>query len=270
MKALYNLHTHSFYSDGSLSPEEVVARAKGARLRGLALTDHDSVGGLGEAAGAAATLGLQFIRGVELTTFRHGSEVHILGYFSRISPELERDVRELRRQSEAWVLATADGIRSKAGLAYDRAELAGLARGEGILRFHLALHYVNRGYSLSPSAATLRFLAENSPYYIPRDDFQPDDAVALIHRRGGLAVVAHPGAIRSPAALEAALASGVDGIECHYWRHDPARRKEYVRLARARGLLVTGGGDFHSDEYGEIRDGVPDEEDFRRLQAAVG
>ena len=270
-----DLHTHTTASDGSLSPTALVQKAREIGLTALAVTDHDTIGGLAEAAAAAHGLGLDFLPGVELSVEDKDGRFHLLGYgFDPEYPELTETLSALRRsraerntqmaaKMEALGLpVTMDDVRDAAQKHSTDGET------EVIARPHFAQALINKGIVSSTQEAFDKYLASGKPLYQAKEVLTPADAIALLHRAGGVAVIAHPGLIPlSEDALAARVASlhdaaGLDGIEALYSQHSAADTERFLEMARRHGLLVTGGSDFHGTPkphvpLGVVRDGKP-------------
>ena len=244
--SVVDLHTHSTASDGLLAPARLVALAIERGLRVLALTDHDTVGGVAEASEAAAGTSLRFIPGVELSTFVDAGEVHMLGYFiDPTNPTLLAALAQFKEAREG----RAEGMVARLGAAGARIRLERVlefAAGGSIGRPHVARALVEAGYATSVGDAFERWLVRGRPGYVERFKLTPPDAVKLIRAVGGVPVLAHPHSADNLAALlPELLAAGLAGIECYYGDYDDDRRDEYLRLAKRHGLVPTGGTDFH-------------------------
>lgn len=252
---LYDLHTHSNASDGLLSPAELLDAAVAAGLSGIALTDHDTVAGLAAAQEhhRAAALPLAFIPGIELNTEYLGEEVHILGYYiDHEDSALRRrlgELCELRRLRAGKMVERLNGL----GLDITMAEVTARAQGGQIGRPHIAMVLMDRGYVTSVPQAFQLYIGRGRPAYVPRYEFYPQEAIAMVTAAGGLPVLAHPGLIRRQELLEEIIALGVRGLECYYPQHSNAQQTAYRELAQRHDLLVTGGSDFHGAGSGEQR-----------------
>ncbi|MDO4539639.1 MAG: PHP domain-containing protein [Syntrophomonadaceae bacterium] len=252
----YDLHTHSYASDGLLSPVGLLDAAVAAGLGGVALTDHDTVEGLAAAQAHCrdAALPIAFIPGIELNTEYKGEEVHILGYYidyedAALAQRLS-ELRALRRRRAEQIV---DKLRSL-GQDIDMAEVLAVARGEQIGRPHIARVLMAHGAVASVLEAFQRYIGRGRPAYVPRYEFAPSEAVAMIKKAGGLPVLAHPGLIRRQELLDEIIALGVEGLECHYPQHSEKQTLKYRETARRYGLLVTGGSDFHGAGSGNMRE----------------
>ena len=254
-----DLHTHTTASDGSLSPSALARKAHEVGLAALAVTDHDTIGGLAEAQGEAQRLGLDFLPGVELSVEDGGGRFHLLGYgFNPDFPELADKLVELRRSRALRNTQMAEKMAAL-GLPVTMDDVRNAARkhaedgeeSEVIARPHFAQALIAKGVVGSVQEAFDTYLALGKPLYQAKEVLTPADAIALLHRAGGVAVMAHPGLVPlSKPALAARVASlasdaGMDGIEAYYSQHSPAETAFFLDLAHEHQLLVTGGSDFH-------------------------
>jgi hypothetical protein len=241
----FDLHTHTTASDGTLTPDLLVAKALEAGLRALAITDHDSIEAIGPAIARARDTDLIVIPGVELSTAEDGVDIHILGYFvdtrdARLLQTLA-GLREARRaRARAMVAAlNRDGV----SVRFDTVET--LARGGAVGRSHVARALVADGHADSVADAFDRLLGRGRPYYRPKPPTDPALAVASIVRAGGIPVLAHPGITGVDHLIPGLIEAGLRGLEAYHADHDEQQRRFYDSLARQHGLLVTGGSDFH-------------------------
>jgi predicted metal-dependent phosphoesterase TrpH len=243
-----DLHTHSTASDGIYSPTELLRRAKETGLRVLALTDHDTTGGLEEAAAAAATLDIDFIPGIEINTDVGGGEVHVLGYFiDHHQPTFQsvlkvlRDARERRGQRMVELL-NEQGIHIAWESVRENAQGA-------VGRPHVAKALLEAGYVQTIGEAFDKYIGTGCPAYVPRYRLTPDDAVRLIASANGLPVIAHPvdlpGLEQLREWLPGLCAAGMVGLETYYGSYTPEQETALRALADEFHLIPTGGTDFH-------------------------
>ncbi len=269
-----DLHVHTTASDGLLEPAGLVTAVAGARIQVFSVTDHDTVDALPRVEALASAAGLILISGIELSAYWRKKEVHILGYF--LDPEASsllaflRQMREDRRTRLQAMLSRLWAL----GLKVDRDEVMALTRNGNVGRPHLARVLVQHRYVASTDEAFERYLAEDRPAYVPRQNVDVGDAIRVIHAAGGLASLAHPGLHDRDEAIPDLMAAGLDGIEVYHAKHSPGQTARYRKLAGRHHLLVTGGSDFHGGlglDHGPAP-GTPclPEPDYLRLRAAAG
>ncbi|MEO7000366.1 MAG: PHP domain-containing protein, partial [Ktedonobacterales bacterium] len=243
-----DLHTHSTASDGLYPPTELVRLAHEAKLDLIALTDHDTTGGVEAAQAAGAALGVTVVPGVEInTTIRDGlGEAHVLGYF--VAPDdasLIANLGILREARERRGERMVEKLRA-AGYDITWARVRELAQGT-VGRPHIARALIEKGYASSVADAFDRFISWGKPGYVPRYQIAPDQAIHIIRSAGGVPTLAHPG--HTPELAETVLpslvAAGLLGLECYYGQYDKATVKRLVALADRFGLVATGGSDYH-------------------------
>lgn len=252
-----DLHVHTTASDGLYGPREVVGLAAEAGLEGLAIVDHDSIQGLEEAEEEGRRLGVEVVRGVELTTYRDRTELHILGLFMgemprRVAARLGefRSVRRKRMQ---------EMIRRLGGLGVDIAEEDVFSISPGAVgRPHLAEAIVRNGYAESIDQAFARYLREDGPVYVRKTEMDPLEAIRLIESMGGVSVLAHPGTKHRDELLGEFKEAGLVGVEVWHPRHKSADVQHYRRLAAKHGFLPSGGSDFHGPGRSATPVGVPE------------
>jgi hypothetical protein len=262
----FDLQSHSTHSDGALAPADVVGVAARAGVQLLALTDHDSAGGVVEAAAAAREAGIGLVAATEMTALLDGrQDLHILGYLIDpgepvLSAALERSRTEREHRAQAMSAALAE-----LGFELDEQALAQrAARGETTGRPHLAQAVVSMPGNrdrlvaeglLDPTEFLVAYLIEGKPAFKPRAAPTVERAIELIHGAGGVAVWAHPfWDIEDPATVSATLdgfaATGLDGVECFYPSHTREQTGLLVAECATRALLRTGSSDFHGPEHG--------------------
>lgn len=239
-----DLHTHTRASDGTLSPRELVREARAVGLQVLAVTDHDTVDGIAEAAEEAERLGIELVPGVELSTDVPGSEVHILGYF--VDWRSEPFGTFLRRLRDGRLARAHEMVRrlNQLGVPLTFEEVVQQADG-AVGRPHVARALVAAGYVASFEEAFSRYLARGRPAYVERERFTPEEAVEAILRAGGVPVFAHPlwGGERDRVA--GLVERGLVGIEAYYPEHSPQDVRRFLQWAEEFGLVATGGSDYH-------------------------
>ncbi|HEY3216334.1 MAG TPA: PHP domain-containing protein [Candidatus Eisenbacteria bacterium] len=244
-----DLHAHTHFSDGTLSPEELVAVAIQKRLSALAVTDHDSLEALPRARAAAGTA-LELVPGIELSSTSDGADLHILGYY--LDPEFEPLHERLARFRSDRRQRALDIVKrlGELGAPVDPEAVLRLA-GPGVVgRPHIAEALIQARHAHDLEDAFRRYLSARGAAFIPRPAFAPREAIALIHSAQGVSVLAHPGSMISQAVVESLAAVGLKGIEVWHPQHTPATMKRLHGLANRLGLLETGGSDYHGPRRG--------------------
>jgi hypothetical protein len=248
-----------------LTPAQLVERAKQLGLKALALTDHDTVAGLGLFQAAGQARNLETIPGVEVSTDYPTGTMHLLGLLIDSQNQAFRaflkqlaDGRQVRnpqiiaRLSQLGLAITMDEVEEEAGVTSAGIEGAGLSE-KSIGRPHIAAVLIRKGYVESKQAAFDKYLAKGRPAYAPRFLVSPEECINQIHSASGLAVLAHPPYImaKDDAELERIVGElkhkGLDGIEVYFSTHTREQTALCERLAGEFDLLVTGGSDFHGD-----------------------
>jgi len=249
-----DLHSHSRYSDGTLSPTALAQRAAANGVALWALTDHDEIGGLAEACAAAQAAGLAFLSGVEVSVSFAGITVHIVGLgFDPQHPALRAGLAHTRGGRLQRAQQMADGLAA-VGIrgAFDGA-LQYVSNPDLISRTHFARWLVETGQCADTGSVFRRYLTEGKPGYVPHQWAGLGEAVRWITQAGGVAVIAHPGRYKLTVNEEYALFSefkdhGGQGVEVLTGSHGQADTLKYADTAREFGLMASRGSDFHSPE----------------------
>jgi len=246
-----DLHTHSTYSDGSYTPAGIVETASDIGLKAVSLTDHDTIGGIGEALAAAGGLKqpLLFIPGVEISA-TYKCTLHVLGYFrpdnySGIDAMLD-DMRRERHIRNLKVIYKLNGL----GIRITAEEVAEIAGKEIFGRPHIAAALVRRGVAQNIPAAFNEYLAGGRKAYVGKKSIPPEDCARAIAATGGLPVLAHPSQTGMKLSdiydlAKSLIACGLFGIEAYHPEHTPAETANFEKLAGSLNLAATGGSDFH-------------------------
>lgn len=245
-----DLHVHTTASDGTLSPTQVVELAAELGLGAIAITDHDTVAGVEEAQAAGARLGVEVLAGMEISTQWRGREIHLLGYLldtgsPALKPALEWTVRDRNARNERIA-----AMLQRDGYSVTMERIAAISGGGVIGRPHMAQALLEAGAVASVQEAFDRLLGEGCPYFLPRSYIPFSQAAELIRQAEGVAVLAHPLQYGfDPATLEefvqGAAELGVDGLEVWYSGYTGEESRLLMALGRARGMIFTGGSDFH-------------------------
>lgn len=276
-----DLHTHSTASDGTDSPGDVIRRAVRLGMDVLALTDHDTFAGHAEAAAVAASAGLTFVPGMEMSTTLRGCSVHLLAYGADADDEaLQAELVRVREGRSGRVPAVVAKL-CELGVPITEADVAEQAGGDAVGRPHIADALVAAGHVADRAEAFSRFLHDGGPAHVERYATDLADGIGLIHAAGGVAIIAHPWGRSSRSVLAADTIGqlvrdhGLDGLEVDHADHGPvgsATRAELRQIAKTHGLIVTGSSDHHGlgKSGHEIGSELTDPAMFERLSARMG
>jgi len=251
---LIDLHSHTYESDGSCSPSELIEEAVRAQVDILGITDHDTFTGYDQALPAGRHAGVELVCGIELSTKLHGRAVHLLGYFLNqdgLSPfrDWVLELQASRRERNVRLVARLREL----GFDINLEEVE--ARGRGMTgRPHFAQVMVAKGYVRDLRQAFDDYLDESAIAYVYRQEPQFNEGVERIRNAGGIASLAHPVRVNGdlPTLMPELCGWGLNALEAYHSDHSPADTQLYLELARKYGLLVTGGSDFH----GAVKPGV--------------
>jgi 3',5'-nucleoside bisphosphate phosphatase len=257
-----DLHVHSTASDGSLSPLQIIERAKELRLRAVAITDHDTVEGSAEALGYPPLPSLEILSGIEISADVPSGTMHILGFLLRLDdPSLRQTLKRVQRARANRNVKIVEKLQDL-GLRVQYDEITSISGGGQVGRPHIAQVLVHKGAARSVGDAFKKFLRKGGPAYIPRYRLLPDEAIRMILGAGGVPVLSHPFTLdaKDEEDLESILVhlkeAGLKGLEVYYPEHGPKRTAQYERLARRHGLVMTGGTDFHGAAKPRVQMGI--------------
>ena len=258
---MIDLHVHSTYSDGTLSPEELIALAEQIGLEAVALCDHNTVAGLPDFLAAAAGKKLQAVPGVEFSTDYQGTELHILGLF--IEPEYYAAVTDkvnwMLIQKEQSNRDLVEALKP-AGILLDYEAIRALTPNGQVNRAVIAAEMVRRGYCESVQDCFKQWLSPKRGYFKPPARLDVFDVIRFIKSIGAVAVLAHPFLNLDEAGLEQflteAVPCGLDAMEVYYPKFTPEQENRACRLAERFGIAFSGGSDFHGENKPDTRMGT--------------
>lgn len=245
-----DLHVHSTYSDGTLTPEELVKLAKKQGLSAMALTDHDTIVGVPEAIEAGNKYGIEIIPGIELSSTYYSKEIHIIGlyinYKDVLFNEALENLRIIRNERNLKIIEKFKSF----GIDISFDEMKELYGNAVITRAHFADYLLIKGYIKNRVEAFDRYIGENGPCYIPREKLTPDQTIKLITQAGGVAILAHPtlyhlGNAEMNKLLSYLCRAGLKGIEAIYSTHSLGEEIQIRKLAKENHLIISGGSDYH-------------------------
>jgi predicted metal-dependent phosphoesterase TrpH len=247
-----DLHCHSVVSDGTLTPEDLAARAKANGVELWSLTDHDEIGGQARALAAAKALGMRYLTGVEISVTFIGHTVHIVGLgFDADNAALAQGLRDTRGGRKQRAMEMSDDLARVGILGAYEGALPFVGNPELISRTHFARFLVESGVCKETNEVFRKYLTEGKPGYVPHRWATLRDAVTWITQAGGMAVIAHPARYKFTPNEEYALftefkALGGQGVEVVTGSHSAAEYVTYAHTAREFGLAASRGSDFHS------------------------
>ena len=264
---LIDLHVHSTFSDGTYTPEELVIEAKEKNLKAFALTDHDTVAGIEEALKYGKDYNIEVIPGIEIscsytTTIGKEKEIHIVGLF--IDYKNEEFLSSIGNQVEIRNTRNDKVIKkmNEYGFPITLTELHEMFGTDTIItRAHFASWLTKKGYVKDNQQAFSKYLQDGKPFCIPRERITPEKAVRLINNAGGVAILAHPilydlGEKELNLLCSKLKKAGLVGIEAIYSTYRNGDEILVRRLAKANGLLISGGSDFHGGNKPYIHLGI--------------
>jgi len=258
-----DLHIHSTFSDGVLKPAEVVDLAALQGLAAIAITDHDTAAGTGEAVERGRVKGIEVVTGIEVSSWHGDTSMHILGYcFNHRDRQFNRRLQLLQDGRETRNVRIIENLK-RLGIKVDLGELLRYSEYGQTGRPHIARLLVDKGVTKTVDLAFKHYLGRGKAAYAERFRFSTRDAIAMIRDAGGIAVLAHPASLdptlRSiPSLLNGLIKEGLAGIEVYYPSHSPKAVKALLKMASDSDLLITGGSDFHggmlSGSLGKVSD----------------
>lgn len=270
---MIDLHTHTTASDGTDTPAQLINKALSCGITTLALTDHDTTSGWGEAI-AALRAPLSLVLGAEISTLTlEGASVHILGLlFDGEDLELQamlRDSRDTRlpRMRKMIELLAADGFEISM-----EDVMAAAPEGATVGRPHLADALVNKKIIASRDEAFVELLHNDSKYYVTHAAPTPESAISQIRKAGGVAVIAHPfasrrGEIISATSFTELVAAGLNGIEVNHRDHSQSERGQLIEIAEHLSLVKTGSSDYHGNgKLNALGENLTDPNEWERLE----
>jgi len=244
-----DLHVHSYHSDGTDSPKELLHKAKELGVDVMSLTDHDTVDGLDEAITCASEYNLHFIPGIELSSLFKENEIHILGYkLDYKSPAFQEQLVVLKQKRRDRNQKMIEKFHSL-GIEVSMLDMEKYLPAQ-IGRLHFANILIEKGYVKNIAEAFQKYLSPKGAVYFPRVTMNPHEAVIFLKSFRALSVLAHPhlyGFNKSELwdFCKSLKDAGLNGIEVYYPEHSPSQTEYYISIAKDLGLFVTGGSDFH-------------------------
>ncbi len=238
----YDLHCHSTYSDGTMTPQELVRLACEKELSGISITDHDTFQAYFDVVDAPISV----IAGIEISAEFEQKSVHVLGY--AFNPH-DQEFQDFCLRQRVWRrerLSKMCELLTKQGAPLDPAFVMTSDDPNYTWgRVHVAVALIKKGYVADVGQAFKRYIGDKAPCYVSGNKCSVQEAIDAIHKAGGYSVLAHPHLIDSKSFTRRLLAHNFDGIEAYYGRFGKQENEHWAKKAEARGMFVTGGSDFH-------------------------
>ncbi|MBR2521624.1 MAG: PHP domain-containing protein [Coriobacteriales bacterium] len=243
-RAIIELHCHTDHSDGLMSPSELLSKAAERGLTHISITDHDTVSGYCVARNIMPE-GMTLIPGIEISSRYKGRDLHMLGYFIDVeNQDLLDECSATRARRRVATLKIIDNLKA-AGYDISPEELE--SQEMEINRSNVARIMVDKGYAPDHDSAFDTFVGRRTPYYVDRDEMDSFLALELILGAGGVPVIAHPAFYHVIDAIDPLMEKGLMGIECFHSEQTDEESNSLIEFAKERGLLITGGSDYHGD-----------------------
>lgn len=247
-----DIHCHSTYSDGTLSPEELLLKAKEIQLSGFSITDHDTIDAHDSAIELAKTMNIKMITGAEFSCVHKNESIHILAYSFPVGHESIKALCEKHHHRRFYRNEEILKKLRHHGMIVTQEEIANLTFGsqthkKTIGRPHIAQVMVAKGYVKTVSEAFHKYLGEDRSCYASGQSFSVEETIDIIHQAHGLVIIAHPHLISSGKIFRDLLEMPFDGMECYYSRQHAGVNKRFVTIGQKKNWLMTGGSDFHGD-----------------------
>ena len=252
MEDLFDLHVHTTFSDGDMSPAEVVEAACEIGLAGIAIADHDEVAGVDEAVEAGASCGLRIIPAVEFSTYEGKADIHILGYLLDTRNEkLLEHLAKFRDARRNRGIRMVELLRDM-GVEIEVNSVLEIAGDGAVGRPHIAQALLRTGAVENYEEAFRKYIGFHSPAYVQKYQLRPSEAFEIIKEAGGVGVLAHPGTLKRDDLIPGFVAAGMRGIEVYHPKHNKWLADHYRQMTEKLGLVATGGSDSHGRKDGML------------------
>lgn len=249
---MVDLHVHTTFSDGDMTPEEMVYAARDMGLAGVGIADHDEIGGVAVAIEAAGSDGFEVVPAVELSTSDGKTDVHVLGYMIDLKNEnLLGHLRVFKETRLKRGLEMVERLRGM-GISVDPNLVIEIANGGSVGRPHVAEALLRAGFVETYEEAFRKYIGFDSPAYVPKYHLRPDLAFKLIAEAGGVGAIAHPGTLKRDGLITDFVSCGMRALEVYHPKHGEKNTARYRRLAEKMGLVATGGSDSHGKRDGRL------------------
>ena len=252
MEDRFDLHVHTTFSDGDMTPTDVVEAACQLGLAGIAIADHDEVAGVDEAQEVGSSCGLRVIPAVEFSTYEGKADIHILAYL--LDTKNEMLLEHLARFREARldrVIKMVERLREM-GVSIDVDSVLEIAGGGAVGRPHIAQALLKNGAIKNYEEAFKKYIGLHSPAYVQKYQLRPHEAFDIIREADGVGVLAHPATLKRDDLIPGFVAAGMRGLEVYHPKHNQRAVDHYRQIAEKMGLVATGGSDSHGSKDGGL------------------
>jgi len=248
-----DLHVHTFYSDSTFSPEEVVSCAKEKGLVAIAICDHDTVDGIDPCMAIGREKGVEIIPGIEMSVEKMDAEIHLLGYFIDWKQDwLHKKLKDIQDSRVERIYIMIEKLNAM-GVKVGAEEVFRIAVNKGSVgRLHVAKAMLNSGAIKNLREAFAKYIGFAKPCYVPYTKLSPKETVELILKAGGVPVIAHPDLIGDDKCISEFIEYGLRGLEVYHTDHKPHVSRRYEAMAKELGLIMTGGSDCHGMGKGKV------------------
>ena len=251
-----DLHLHTYYSDGTYSPQELIEAAKKAGLSCIAAVDHDTVSGIPPLLTAAKSSGLEVIPGIELTAEYEGTEIHFLGYLiDYLNAEFIGQLESLRQFRVQRIYKICEKLQGL-GINLPADSVFKIAGKGTVGRLHVARAMVKEGFVENTYEAFNKYINDRGAAYVCGFRLGPQEAINLIKQAKGIPVLAHPNTLKNDALIPEFAKMGLMGLEVYYSEYSQGTINFYLAMAKQLDLLVSGGSDCHGDAKPEVKIGM--------------
>ena len=244
-----DLHLHTIHSDGHLTVEALLKLVFEKNYRCISITDHDTFEAYKTAPKIAAELGIELIPGIEISSVDKGKDIHILGYFCDTENEEFLTALEIQHESRKERVKKSLEKLQKLGIVLSYEQVARHCPGVSIGRPHIAAAMQEAKYIRYFSEAFELYLKEGAPAFVSLEGLTPEQAISLIKKSGGIAVMAHPEYTDADDLIPHLVECGIAGIEVYNFK-TAKNIKKYKKIAQKYNLIETGGSDFHHNDFG--------------------
>ena len=246
MKKFADLHIHTYYSDGTFSPQEVVTDALKMHLDCVSITDHDIVDGIAETQTFAKSLGLEVVPGIEMSSEMEGADIHVLGYFfDTQDTTLTNVLSQMQNGRVQRMVMMIEKLKGQGINNITLEEVIGVTKTKAVGRPHLAAVLKDKKWVSTIKEAFDQYIGEGGPAYVGKFKQTPYEAIQLIRKAGGVAVMAHPMVTAKDELIPRMVEAGLQGLEVYYPNYSSSIIQYYEGLAQKYGLVTTGGSDAH-------------------------